>query len=124
MPLAWFVDENTPFTDDQVRQYAIQAIRLGEISFSKKNNTEFPENFPHVLKSCRENALNSNPERRKLRNIEAQLSSFLKDPLVRMEAKEERKKGRTVSETEFTEEDANLSKLNRVTSLACLGKQT
>ena len=35
-----FITESTPYSDEQVHRYTVQAIRVGEISYNVVNNME------------------------------------------------------------------------------------
>ena len=92
----------TTYDDEQVRQYAVQAIRIGEITFKTVNDVSTPTISDCVLKGCKENK-NSQRKRKRFLTIEAKLGDLIKDPGVREEAK---RKGRKVSETDMSSRES------------------
>ena len=105
-PLMRFVTEFTPYKEEQVRQYANQAIRLGQITFNTVDNEVIPTMTDQVLKGCRENKISKSTKKRYFK-LEDKIKSLIQDPGLRGEAE---RKGRTISETDMDDRDSKLSK--------------
>ena len=103
-----FVTQSTPYTEVELRQYAIQAIRLGKIKYETVDDEVFPTLTDQVLKGCRENKI-SNSTKKRCRNLEAKLmKSLVNDPGLWGEADS---KGRKISETDIGDSEDQLTKL-------------
>ena len=114
-----FLTENRPYSDDEVKQYVVEAIKQGEITFKIQNDEveESPVMSDTILKGCRENAL-SQKKKSKLRKISDFVKEVSRDPEVKAAAKEkddDKKKGRLASQSEMTVGE-NLSKSVRTVS--------
>ena len=68
-PLIRFITESTPYSDEEVNQYVIQAIKQREITYRTVNDEidETPFMSKTILKGCRENSLLSNKKRHNLK---------------------------------------------------------
>ena len=66
-----FITESTPYTDDDLKLYAAQAIKQGEITFKTLNDKieESPILSKSCLKGCRENS-NTNAQKAKVKKID------------------------------------------------------
>ena len=116
-PLIRFITESTPYSDEEVNQYVIQAIKQKEITYKTVNDEidETPFMSKTVLKGCRENC-NSNKKKAQFKKVEDRVTQVSKDPKIREEAAEEgKKKGRLASQSELAERES-LSKTVRTVS--------
>ena len=105
--------QSTPYTSEQLRQYTVQAIRLGQILFETVDDEVFPTMTDQVLKGCKENKL-PNSTRKRCTNLENKIiKTLVSDPSLWREADS---KGRKVSETDIGESEGQKPKLFRRTS--------
>ena len=113
-----YITEATPYSEEEVKLYVIQAIKQKEITYKIINDEidESPIMSKTVLKGCRENSLLSNRKKTQFKKVEDRVLQVSRDPKIREEAEEEgKKKGRLVSQSEMTERD-NLAKTVRTIS--------
>ena len=54
IPLLKAIQESTDYTEEQVRNYAIQGMKVGQITFTNKNDRNLPVMSNLVLKGCRD----------------------------------------------------------------------
>ena len=110
-PLIRYITESTPYSDDEIKQYVVQAIKQGEISYKTVNDEieETPFMTKTVLKGCRENSLLSNKKKAQFKKIEDRVKEVSKDSSVREAAKDKeegKKKGRLASQSEMAERES------------------
>ena len=110
-PLIRYITESTPYSDDEIKQYVVQAIKQGEILYKTFNDEieETPFMTKTVLKGCRENSLLSNKKKAQFKNIEDRVKEVSKDSSVREAAKDKeegKKKGRLASQSEMAERES------------------
>ena len=53
IPLLKAIQESTDYTEEQVRNYAIQGMKVGQITFTNINDTNIPVMSDLVLKGCK-----------------------------------------------------------------------
>ena len=73
-----FVTQSTPYAEVELRQYAIQAIRLEQFKYKTVGDEVFPTLMDQVLKGFRENKI-SNSTKKMCCSLEAKI---MKSPLT------------------------------------------
>ena len=119
IPLLRHINQGSNYSDTEIRDYTIQAIRAGEITFKTNNDEETTIMTKVVLKGCKESSLSSNQNKKKVNSIKEQIQLLSIDPMVRRDAKERRRsvsRGRVFSETEQTGDPFSVSKVSQITS--------
>ena len=119
LPLVQHINQDTDYTDEQVRSYTVTAIRARKITYKRVNNIDTTVLSKKVLKGCKENSINSSGKKKQLKKIESKVLTHSEDPAVRKEALEGRtmsSKARTFSESELAGEDQDYTKVTRVIS--------
>ena len=90
-----------------MREYTVQAIRIGEITFSEVDNILTPMLSKNVLKGCVEAATSKN-QRKLLESLKKKVLLVSQDPKVQEEGKKSR--SRKVSEANLSAEGESLLK--------------
>ena len=114
-------------SDDQVKQYAIQALALDAAYLEQEGDFRVPRTKPAFLAKSKADLGGSVEKQERLIQVEARVLAYLSDPVVqeeglaRLQLLEASKKGeksgaRTFSEAEIVEEDTDLSKISRFLS--------
>ena len=119
LPLVQHINQDTEYTDDQVRQYTVKAIRDSEITYRRVNNVDTIILSKKVLKGCKENSVSSSAKNKQYKKIEGKVLAYSEDATVRREALEGRtisSKARTFSESEIEDDDIESNKVSRTTS--------
>lgn len=119
LPLVQHINQDTDYTDDQVRQYTVKAIRDGEITYKHVNNTETTVLSKKVLKGCKENSVSSSGKKKQFKKIEGKVLAYSEDAAVRREALEGRtisSKVRTFSESDLEDDGTEPAKVSRTSS--------
>ena len=96
LPLLKSLKEAIDFTDEQVRNYAFQGIKVGQITYTNKSDKNLPVMSSNILKGCRELA-KSQKKIKKFNTMEALLFTISRDPKTREDAKAQGGKARTYS---------------------------
>ena len=107
VPLKLWINESKPYKDIEVRQYAVQAIRTGEITFNEVDDSLVPIFSENVLKGCAETATSKN-QRKELAALKKIVMKVSRDPKVQEEGKKPR--SRKVSEANLSAEGESLLK--------------
>ena len=114
-------------SDEQVKQYAIQALALDAAYLEQEGDFRVPRTKPAFLAKSKADLGDSTEKKEHLLQVEARVLAYLGDPVVqqeglaRLQLLEESKKGeksraRTFSEAEIVEEDTDLTKISRLFS--------
>ena len=114
-------------SDDQVKQYAIQALALDAAYLEQEGDFRVPRTKPAFLAKSKADLGGSVEKQERLIQVEARVMAYLSDPavqeegLARQQLLEASKRGeklgaRTFSEAEIVEEDTDLSKISRFLS--------
>ena len=104
------------YTDDELKSYVVEAIKLEEITYKVRNDDleESPELSVSVMKGCKD-SINDNGKKSKYNKLMDRAFKMSKDPIIRTEAGnkiEGKKKGRLASEADMSERASN-PKTNR-----------
>ena len=59
LPLVQHINQDTDYTDEQVRSYTVTAIRARKITYKRVNNIDTTVLSKKVLKGCKENSINA-----------------------------------------------------------------
>ena len=108
--------ENHQYTDEELKSYVVEAIRLEESTYKVRNDDldESPELSVNVMKGCKDN-IDGNGKKTKYNKLMERAIKMSKDPIIRTEAGnkiEGKKKGRLASESDLLERASN-PKTNR-----------
>ena len=117
-PLLKAITESTEYTDEQVRNYAIHGIRVGQIAYTNTTDKNLPVMSQAILKGCRDFILVNKSQKKvkKFNKIKTLLYNLSRDPKTREEAKALGGKARTFSQSGLGGEEKSDSKTIRTTS--------
>ena len=112
--------ENYQYTDEELKSYVVEAIKLEEITYKVRNDDldESPELSVNVMKGCKDSIDGNNGKKTKYNKLIDRAIKMSKDPIIRTEAGnkiEGKKKGRLASESDMSERASN-PKTNRKVS--------
>ena len=119
LPLVQHINQDTDYTDDQVRQYTVKDIRDGKITYRRVNNSDMTILSKKVLKGCKENSVSSSGKKKQYKKIDGKVLAYSEDATVRREALEGRtisSKARTFSESDLEEDGTEPAKVSRTNS--------
>ena len=113
-PLVLSIPPHNTYTQSDLKSYAVGIIKEGLVTYiTNKDGVTKAILSDLVLKRCKDNYYSKQSDRKKVQQIERKLEAIVLDKGIREEAD---KKGRTVSESDFAEDDQASQKASRLKS--------
>ena len=113
-PLVLSIPPHNTYTQSDLKSYAVGIIKEGLVTYiTNKDGVTKAILSDLVLKRCKDNYYSKQSDRKKVQQIERKLETIVLDKGIREEAD---KKGRTVSESDFAEDDQASQKASRLKS--------